>query len=89
MVRERPALLVLNLPDGQSVPAGAVVTVRATGETASVGLRGEVYLQDLAGSGEVDVTLKDSSCRLQIRRPITGDPQPRLGPYPCALQLAP
>jgi outer membrane usher protein len=89
MVRERPALLMLNLPDGQPVPAGTLVKILATGETAPVGLRGEVYLQNLPEQGEVEVALKDSRCRIAVSRPASTDPQPRLGPYTCALGAAP
>lgn len=89
MVRERPAILILQLPDGQAVPAGAIVTNLATGESAQVGLRGEAYLQNLPEQGEVDVVLKGSRCRIDVSRPATTDPQPRLGPYACALRAAP
>jgi len=89
MVRERPALLMLYLPDGQPMPPGTSVTIQATGETAPIGLRGEVYLQNLPEQGEVEVALKGSRCRIAVSRPATSDPQPRLGPYTCALRAAP
>lgn len=89
MVRERPALLMLKLTNGQAVPPGAIVTIPATGESASVGLRGEVYLQNLPEHGAVELALKDKRCRIAVHRPASTDPQPRLGPYICALDTAP
>ena len=89
MLRERPALLMLHLPDGQSVPAGALVKVLVSGETALVGLRGEAYLTDLPEQAELVVTHQGSLCRIIIKRPATTDPQPRLGPYTCDLKDAP
>lgn len=89
MLRERPALLMLHRPDGQPVPAGALVKVLVSGETALVGLRGEVYLTDLSEQAGLEVTHQGSLCRIIIKRPATTDPQPRLGPYTCDLEGAP
>jgi len=89
MLREQPALLVLQLPNGQPVPAGATATLVATGEAAPVGLRGETYWPNLPLQSEVEVVLQGSRCRIAISRPATTDPQPRLGPYTCALRPAP
>ena len=89
MLRERPALLLLELEDGQPLPAGAVVTVQASGETTLVGLRGEVFLENLPEQGDIEVTLKGRRCRIPVNRAATSDPQPRLGPYTCALRMTP
>jgi outer membrane usher protein len=89
MLRERPALLMLHLPDGQPVPAGALVNVLVSGETALVGLRGEAYLTNLPEHAELEVTHQGSLCHIIIKRPATTDPQPRLGPYTCDLKDAP
>jgi outer membrane usher protein FimD/PapC len=89
MLRERPALLVLDLPDGQPVAAGAIVTVLATGETATVGVRGEVYLQDLPAHAEIEVALTGGRCRIAVSRAASADPQPRLGHFACALHATP
>jgi outer membrane usher protein FimD/PapC len=79
----------LRLPDGLPVPPGASVRVVATGETASVGLRGEAYLLDLPERAEVEVIIQGSLCRITVTRPDGKDPQPRLGPYTCALERMP
>lgn len=89
MLREHPALLMLHGPDGQPVPAGTLVKVLVSGETALVGLRGEVYLTDLPEQAELEATHQGSLCRIIIKRPVTSDPQPRLGPYTCDLEDAP
>ncbi|EMS81581.1 fimbria/pilus outer membrane usher protein [Desulfotignum phosphitoxidans] len=86
MLRERPALLILHLPDGRPVPAGARVKVLMSGETALVGLRGEAYLTDLPEEAELEVTHQGSFCHIIVKRPDTTDPQPRLGPYTCDLE---
>ena len=84
--REHAALVVLQLPDRQPLPAGAGVTVRQTGETASVGLRGETFLQNLPERAEIVVRSGRRSCHVVVNRPATSDPQPRLGPYTCLLK---
>ena len=89
MVRQWPALLVLVLPDGQPLPVGAIVHLLSTGESAPVGLRGEVYLQNVPEHAELEVSLQESNCRVTLTRPYTADPQPRLGPYRCALRAVP
>jgi outer membrane usher protein len=89
MLREHPAVLLLVLPGGLPVPPGANVRVVATGETASVGLRGEAYLLDLPERAEVEVTNRGGLCRVTVTRPAGKDPQPRLGPYVCTLERRP
>jgi outer membrane usher protein len=89
MRREQSALLTLHLPDGQPVPTGASALILETGETAPVGQRGEVYLQHLPEQSEVEISLHNKRCRIKPSRPATTDPQPRLGPYICALRLMP
>ena len=86
---ERPALLTLHLPDGQPVPIGASALILATGESAPVGQRGEVYLQNLPEHAEVEIRLHTQRCRITLRRPATADPQPRLGPFICAWRQMP
>lgn len=83
MLRERPAVLVLQLPGGQPVPSGAIARVLSSGEAASVGQGGEVYLQDLPEPADLEVSFKRQTCRITLSRPVTEDPQPRLGPYLC------
>ena len=89
MVRQWPAVLVLVLPNGQPLPVGAMVHLLATGESATVGLHGEVYLQNVPALAELEVSLQESRCRISLTRLSTADPQPRLGPYVCALRAAP
>ena len=89
IVRERSAVLVLSSPDGQPLPIGARVHVLSSGETASVGLRGEAYLQNLPAKTEVEVRVKQKKCHVSIDSPLTTDPQPRLGPFVCDLRETP
>jgi outer membrane usher protein len=86
---ERPALLTLHLPGGQPVPIGASVLVVDTGERAPVGQRGEVYLQNVPEHTELEVSLQSQRCRIKPSRPVTTDPQPRLGPFICTWRLVP
>lgn len=83
MVRERPALLTLTLPNGQHLPAGAMVWVESSGEWASVGLRGQVYLLNLAEHDRVQVQHLGQTCHIPVQHPPTEDPQPQLGPWVC------
>jgi len=89
MIREQPALLTLQRPNGQPIPVGAVVKIMETGETASVGFRGETYLANLPEQVEVDVTDQQNHCHFFIKRPPATDPQLRLGPYVCDLKVVP
>lgn len=83
LVRERPALVTLTLPQGQHLPAGAMVQVASSGEWAPVGLRGRVYLSNLAEQDRLDVQHLGQTCRIPVHHPPTEDPQPRLGPWVC------
>lgn len=83
MVRERPALVTLTLPNGQHLPGGAMVWVESSGEWASVGLRGQVYLLNLAEHDRLDVQYLGQTCHIPVHHPPTEDPQPRLGPWVC------
>lgn len=83
MLRERPALVTLTLPEGQHLPAGAMVQVASSGESAPVGLRGQVYLRNMAEHDHLDVQHFGQSCRIRVQHPPTADPQPRLGPWVC------
>jgi outer membrane usher protein len=89
MLRERPALLTLHLPDGQPVPSGATALILGTGESATVGQRGEVYLQNVPEHAEVEIIDNNQRCRVTPSRLATTDPQPRLGPFICALRVVP
>jgi outer membrane usher protein len=83
MVRASPALLTLTLPSGQHLPAGAMVRVAFSGEMAPVGLRGQVYVHQLAEHDRLDVQHLGQTCAITVHHPPTTDPQPRLGPWVC------
>lgn len=83
MVRERPALVTLTLPNGQHLPAGAMVRVESSGEWASVGLGGQVYLLNLAEHDRLDVQHLGQTCRIDLHHPPSANPQPQLGPAVC------
>ena len=83
MVREHSALVTLTLPNGQHLPAGALVWVASSGEMAAVGLRGQVYVHKLAEQDRLDVQHLGQTCAIDVDHPPTDDPQPRLGPWVC------
>jgi outer membrane usher protein FimD/PapC len=93
VLRERSAVLILTGPDGQVLPAGSRVHVSPGAMSAAVGLRGEVYVQNLPARAQLQVdTLVlglAQHCLIEVDAPITDDPQPRLGPYVCALRSGP
>lgn len=81
--RSRNALVVLRLPDGASVPAGARVTVVATGEEFVVARRGEAYLMDLATDNRLEVRWTGGSCALTLKLDPAAGAEPRIGPLTC------
>ena len=83
MVRERPALLTLILPNGQDLPAGALVRVTSTSEMTQVGLRGQVYVLNLAEHDRLHVEHSGQTCSISVHHPPTDDPQPQIGPWVC------
>lgn len=83
MVRERPALVTLTLAQGQNLPAGALVQLASSGESAPVGLYGQVYLLNLAENDHLRVQHLGKTCHISVHHPPTADPQPRLGPWVC------
>jgi outer membrane usher protein len=81
--RARQALLILLQPDGTPVPVGTVVRL-PDGAEFSAGLRGEVWLTDLAtGQQEIDVRWKEGGCRLQLPAGTAKEEPERIGPLTC------
>jgi outer membrane usher protein len=81
--RARQALLILRQPDGKPVPVGTLVRL-PDGTEFSAGLRGEVWLTDLAaGQQEIDVSWQGGGCRLHLPAgSARGEPE-RIGPLAC------
>jgi outer membrane usher protein len=71
---------------GNSIPAGATVTLLANGESFPVGDGGEVYLTGLAASNRARVSLSGKNCTIEIVFKPTSDPQPFLGEIKCKLE---
>jgi outer membrane usher protein len=81
--RARQVLLILLRPDGTPVPVGTVVRL-PDGTEFSAGLRGEVWLTDLAtGQQEIDVRWKEGGCRLQLPAGTAKEEPERIGPLTC------
>ena len=82
--RARQALLILRHPDGTPVPVGTVVRL-PDGTEFSAGLRGEIWLTDLAADRQqIEVSWPEGGCRLELP-PATGKNEPeRIGPLVCA-----
>ena len=83
VARPRGALLLIQLDDGQPLPAGALVQVSGQEEKFPSGLRGEVYVTGLADSNQLRANWSDKSCEFVMSYSQTDDPLPRLGPYVC------
>lgn len=81
--RTRNALVVINQPDGTSVPSGAVVTLLPGTDSFVVGRRGEAYLTDLNDSNRLRVSWKDGVCELTFALDAAGASEPRIGPLMC------
>jgi len=83
--RSRSASVVMRQPDGEPVPAGAVVTVTPGLRKFTVARRGEVYLMDLEQDNSIDVRWQGGGCTLTISVAATvagGDAQ-RMEPLTC------
>lgn len=83
--RSRDALVVLQQPGGEPVPAGARVTVRASAQDATVARRGEVYLLGLSDVNHIKVRWQRGGCNLVLNmvRRASGAEPPRIGPLVC------
>lgn len=81
--QSRGALVTLALPDDAAVPAGAEVTVQATGAVFPVGKRGEVYLTGLASTNRLQVRWAQDACTAEVALTKSDDPLPRIGPVNC------
>jgi outer membrane usher protein len=83
--RTRQALLVLHRRDGQAVPVGTRVRLLPSGTEFEAGMRGEVWLTDIASDLQrAQVNWPGGGCALALRVPPTpnGDPV-TLGPVVC------
>jgi outer membrane usher protein len=83
VARPRGALLLVQLDNGEPLPAGALVQVSGQEEEFPSGLRGEVYVTGLADSNQLRANWSDKSCNFVMSYSQTDDPLPRLGPYVC------
>jgi outer membrane usher protein len=85
---QRVAAAVISLRDaaGRPLPAGANVKVDPSGQTSSVGLRGEVFLSGEPGRYRLEVLSQGLLCRVSVDLPVTpkGRAYSQLGPYTCA-----
>ncbi|MDB5953657.1 fimbria/pilus outer membrane usher protein [Ramlibacter sp.] len=83
--RTRQALLVLHQANGQPVPRGARVRLLPAGAEFEAGLRGEVWLTDLAADQQrVTVSWQSGQCELDLRIPPSENGAPAsLGPLVC------
>ena len=80
----RGALVKIMQNEGAPVPAGAQVRVEGQDAAFPVALDGDVYLTGLAARNRAIATWLDHKCAFEFDYPVTGDPQPRLGPFLCA-----
>ncbi len=75
--------LVIVLEDGSFIPSGATVMILNREEEFPVGLRGEVFLPQLAASNELLVTWKGQGCQLDLKLPPDSPPLADLGKHTC------
>lgn len=81
----RDAMLTVLLADGSALPRGLRVVTGSGEETVSAP-GGEIYLATLRTRNVVTVQLEKASCSFEVTLPAGGGPQPRMGPFICALQ---
>jgi outer membrane usher protein len=83
--RSRQALLILQRRDGQPVPAGTQVRLLPAGAAFEAGLRGEVWLTEVAPERQrVGVSWSAGACELDLQVPpsLNGEPV-TFGPLVC------
>ncbi|MDB5907734.1 MAG: fimbrial biosis outer rane usher protein [Massilia sp.] len=83
--RSRQALLVLRQSGGVAVPVGTKVRLLPAGPEFIAGLRGEVWLTDLAETQQrVHVSWRGGSCTLEFAVPASPGGAPgKIGPVAC------
>jgi outer membrane usher protein len=83
--RDRGALLKIQLEDGTSLPAGAMVY--AAGEKAGhvTASKGEVYVPNLSGRTSLEAIWGTRACRFEVAIPESNDPQPRIDGLICRI----
>nr|WP_242528931.1 fimbria/pilus outer membrane usher protein [Ramlibacter ginsenosidimutans] len=83
--RTRQALLVLHRRDGQPVPVGTRVKLLPANAEFEAGLRGEVWLTDIAADQQrVHVSWPGGGCTLDLHVPRSANGEPvTLGPLVC------
>jgi len=75
---------VLKLPDGQPVPAGAVITVPGQATPFPVGYDGEAYVTGLPAKARLQASWADQTCEFTVEVPSDNkDPLPDLGMFTC------
>lgn len=83
VTQSRGAQLVINLDNGQHLPAGAVVSIEGQSASFPVGHDGEVYLTGLSSQNRLHVEWRQQHCDIALRFPETPDPLPNLGTFIC------
>ncbi len=81
--RARGALLTVILEGGDPLPAGALVTVTGQPEAFPTGIRGEVYISQLADQNRLRATWPAGACEFDVAYTPSDDPLPQMGPYEC------
>lgn len=75
---------VVKLPDGQPVPAGAVIEVPGQPVPFPVGYDGQAYVTGLSAKTRLKASWADQSCVFTVDVPPAGkDPLPDLGIFTC------
>ncbi|MCP1727233.1 outer membrane usher protein [Natronospira proteinivora] len=82
---DRTALVALQLPDGEPVPAGARVRVSGHDKQHPVAREGMVYITHLPESARLEAQWANERCAVQLEYPETDDPIPEVGPLVCRL----
>ncbi|UIJ46868.1 fimbria/pilus outer membrane usher protein [Sphingomonas cannabina] len=80
--RDRPATIVVTMPDGSPVETGANVRT-STGESAFVGYGGEIFVRELQPGMSLEVETGKGPCRIVVPDRSAGETLPRIGPLRC------
>jgi outer membrane usher protein len=79
--RARAVTLTLQLANGNSVPAGALININ--NHIYTVGYEGQAYVSGLNSANHLNVSWGDQHCELEVPYIATDDPLPDLGLFIC------
>ena len=80
------ALVRINLPNDNPIPAGATVTIDSSKENYIAGRNGEVYLTNLNQTNKLIITWLENKCELNLEVDMQQQQEQIIGPVKCVIK---